>query len=241
MDLITKGGPLIWLLLGWSIITIAIFFERLFYFHRAKIDVGDFLHGLRNLIRNRAYSEAMYECAGTPGPVARVIHSAVRRYPQPRSELKEIVQESGQLEVPKLEKYLAVLLSVAYVAPLIGLLGTVLGLVDTFVQINATGGFSTVAEISKGLYESLISSAAGMMVAIPAFVFYAYLRAYATTLMHDMESAGIEIVNTICDLRDAPSDIIAMRPDKPEDGANLGALADAGASKTPDDSNVKES
>ena len=64
---------------------------------------------------------------------------------------------------------------------------------------------------------------------------------FATTLLHDMESAGIEIVNTICDLRDAPSDIIAMRPDKPEDGANLGALADAGASKTPDDSNVKDS
>ena len=118
LDLISKGGPLMWLLLGCSILTIALSLERYFHFHRAAIDVGDLLHGLRNLIRNRNYAEALHECAGTPGPVARVIHSAIIRHDAPRTELKEIVQESGQLEVPKLEKYLAVLLSVAYVAPL---------------------------------------------------------------------------------------------------------------------------
>jgi len=204
-----------WLLLGCSIIAIAIFLERLFYFHRARIDVGDLLFGLRNLIKNKAYSEALSECAATPGPVARVIHSAIRRYSAPRTELKEIVQESGQLEVPKLEKHLTVLLTVAYIAPLIGLLGSVLGLVDTFVQINAVGGFATVAEISQGVYEALITSAAGLMVAIPSFVFYSHLRAYSKSLMHDMEAAGIEIVNTICDLRNQPNDIISMLPDSP--------------------------
>lgn len=228
MDLITKGGPLMWLLLGCSIIAIAIFLERLFYFHRARIDVGDLLFGLRNLIKNKAYAEALSECAATPGPVARVIHSAIRRYSAPRSEIKDIVQESGQLEVPKLEKHLSVLLTVAYIAPLIGLLGSVLGLVDTFVQINAVGGFATVAEISQGVYEALITSAAGLMVAIPAFVFYSHLRAYAKSIMHDMESAGIEIVNTICDLRTQPTDIISIRPDSSEE--DLGESGDAGNS-----------
>jgi hypothetical protein len=95
------------------VIAIAIFLERLFYFHRARIDVGDLLFGLRNLIKNKAYAEALSECAATPGPAARVIHSAIRRYSSPRTELREIVQESGQLEVPKLEKHLAVLLTVA--------------------------------------------------------------------------------------------------------------------------------
>lgn len=213
-----------WLLLGCSIIAIAIFLERLFYFHRARIDVGDLLFGLRNLIKNKAYSEAISECSATPGPAARVILSAIRRYGVPRAELKEIVQESGQLEVPKLEKHLSVLLTVAYIAPLIGLLGSVLGLVDTFVQINAVGGFATVAEISQGVYEALVTSAAGLMVAIPAYVFYAHLRAYAKSLMHDMESAGIEIVNTICDLRSATSDIISIRDDKPDEGED-GELA----------------
>lgn len=224
IDLINKGGPLMWLLLGCSILTVAISLERYFHFHRARIDVGDLLHGLRNLVRNRNYAEALHECAGTPGPVARVIHSALIRHDSPRSELKEIVQESGQLEVPKLEKYLAVLLSIAYVAPLIGLLGTILGLVNTFVQVNAAGGYATVAEISKGVYASLISSAAGLMVAIPSFVLYSFLRAYAKTLMHDMERAGIEIVNIICDLRKERSDIISMhaRRDDAEKGREGG-------------------
>ena len=202
MDLITKGGPLMVLLLGCSIVAIGIFLERLFYFHRAAINVGDFLFGLRNLIKNNAFQEAAAECASTPGPVSRVLHSAIRRPKASRSELKEIVQESGQLEVPKLEKHLGVLMSIAYISPLIGLLGSVLGLVKTFVQINAVGGFPTVSELSKGIYESLITSAGGLMVAVPAFVFYTYLRSYSRGLMHDMERAGIEIVNTICDLRE---------------------------------------
>jgi len=202
MDLITKGGPLMVLLLGCSIVAIGIFLERLFYFHRAAINVGDFLFGLRNLIKNHAFQEAAAECASTPGPVSRVLHSAIRCHTAARSELREIVQESGQLEVPTLEKHLGVLLAVSYIAPLIGLLGTMLGLIKTFIQIETVGGFSNVSEVSKGVYESLITSAGGLMVAIPAYVFYSYLRSYARGLIHDMERAGIEIVNAICDLRE---------------------------------------
>ncbi len=197
-----------WLLLGCSILAIAIALERYFHFHRSRIDVGDLLHGLRNLIRKKNYAEAIHECAGTPGPVARVIHSAILHHGAPRAELKEIVQETGQLEVPKLEKHLAVLLSIAYVAPLIGLLGTILGLVNTFVQVNTSGGYATATEISKGVYESLISSAAGLMVAVPTFVIYSFLVAYTKTLMHDMERGGIEIVNIIAENRDHHSEII---------------------------------
>lgn len=217
-----------WLLLGCSVIAIAIFLERLFYYHRARIDVGDLLFGLRNLVKNKAYAEARSEALSTPGPAARVIHSALRRYTAPRSELKEIVQESGQLEVPKLEKNLSVIMAIAYITPLIGLLGTVLGLVDTFVQINAVGGFTTVAEISKGVYESLITSAAGLMVAIPAYVFYSHLRAYSKSLMQDMECAGIEIVNTICDLRNQPGDIISIRENQ-EDSDSDSSGAEEGS------------
>jgi biopolymer transport protein ExbB len=239
MDLIFKGGPLMWLLLGCSILAIAIALERFFHFHRSRIDVGDLLHGLRNLIRKKNFAEAIHECAGTPGPVARVIHSAILHHGAPRPDLKEIVQETGQLEVPKLEKHLAVLLSIAYVAPLIGLLGTILGLVNTFVQVNSTGGYATATEISKGVYESLISSAAGLMVAVPAFVIYSYLVAYTKTLMHDMERGGIEIVNIITDNRDHHSEIIEFEQGdaakgtpaaKRRDGTGTGGRREAGNS-----------
>ncbi|MEO0445125.1 MAG: MotA/TolQ/ExbB proton channel family protein, partial [Verrucomicrobiota bacterium] len=98
------------------------------------------MNGLGNLIRKRNIAEALHEAAGTPGPVARVVHSAILRHELSRGELKEIVQEAGQLEVPQLEKNLAVLRNLAYVAPLIGLLGTVIGLLRTFVQISLNSG-----------------------------------------------------------------------------------------------------
>lgn len=95
-----------WPILVCSIIAIAVFAERLFYFHRATIHVGEFLKGLSNLIRRRNFAEALHESAGTPGPVARVIHAAIIRHDAPRAELRDIVQEAAQLEVPKLERFL---------------------------------------------------------------------------------------------------------------------------------------
>jgi biopolymer transport protein ExbB len=202
------ASPLNWLILGCSFVALGIFLERLFAFHRATINVGDFLHGLANLIRKRNFAEALHECAGTPGPVARVIHAAVLRHDAPRDELKAIVQEAGQLEVPRIERYLAAMLTIAYVTPLIGLLGTVIGMIDAFMAVTQADGYVLAADISRGVYQSLVTSAAGLVVAIPTYVLYSYLAASARTLMHDMERGGIEIVNIISDSRARPEDDI---------------------------------
>ena len=180
-DLIDKGGPLIWLLLACSLLSMAIFAERFLHFHRCSIHVGEFLRGLTNLIQKKKFAEALHEAAGTPGPVARVIHSALRRHDSSRSDLKDIVQEAGQLEVPKLERYLAVLLTVAYVTPLIGLLGTVIGLIQTFGGVSGGNGFATPAILSAGIYQALITSAVGMAVAVPTYILYSYLTSHVKT------------------------------------------------------------
>src|SRR5215210_459781 len=140
VDYIQKGGPLMWLILFCSIVATGVFLERLSYYHRATIRVGEFLRGVSNLIQRRSFAEALHECAGTPGPVARVIHAAIIRHDAPREELREIVQEAGQLEVPRLERNLNLLATIAFVAPLIGLLGTVTGLIETFVIISSQSG-----------------------------------------------------------------------------------------------------
>jgi hypothetical protein len=114
IDYIQKGGLLMWPILACSIIGIAVFAERFFYLHRANIHVGEFLKGLSNLIQRRNFAEALHEAAGTPGPVARVIHAALVQHAAPRSELREIVQEAGQLEVPRLERFLGVLATLAF-------------------------------------------------------------------------------------------------------------------------------
>src|SRR2546421_9203090 len=202
IDYIQKGGLLMWPILVCSIISIAVFAERLFYFHRAAIHVGEFLQGLSNLVQRRSFAEALHECAGTPGPVARVIHAAIIRHDAPRTELKDIVQEAGQLEVPKLERNLALLSTIAFVTPLIGLLGTVTGLIEAFVTISSHSGFPNSTDISSGIYHSLLTTAAGLAVGIPSSVAYTYLSSRVNSLMHDMERGGIEIVNLIAAARE---------------------------------------
>jgi biopolymer transport protein ExbB len=208
-----------WLILFCSVLVVAVFLERLTYFHRASIRVGEFLRGLSNLIQRRNFAEALHECAGTPGPVARVIHAAIIHHDKPRADLKEIVQEAGQLEVPKLERNLALLSTVTFVTPLIGLLGTVTGLIESFVTISSHSGFASSTDISSGIYHSLLTTAAGLAVAIPSAVAFNYLSSRVNTLMHDMERGGIEIVNLITAARepgDAGAHIIDFQRQKSE-------------------------
>ena len=201
-EILSQGGPLVFLLLGCSMLAVAIFLERFFLFHRANLDVQDLLQGLSNLLHKKNYAEALHVCAGTPGPVARVVHAAIVQHEATREELKQIVQEAGQLEVPKLERYLGALLAIAYIAPLIGLLGTVLGLIDTFIPVTANG-FAATTDLAKGIYRSLVTSAAGLAVAIPAYILYSYLAAALQTLLHDMERGGIEIVQLLTATRES--------------------------------------
>ena len=209
IDYMQKGGPLMWLLVLLSIVSTVVFAERLIYYHRVTIRLGEFLRGLSNLISRGNFAEALHECAGTAGPVARVIHAAIVRHEAPRAELKEIVQEAGQLEVPKLERRLPMLATIAYVAPLVGLLGTVTGLIEAFITLSGNaGGVATTADIATGVYKSLLTTAAGLVVAIPTSLAFSFLSSRVNTLMHDMERAGIEIVNLITQTPPAPQPII---------------------------------
>ena len=200
-----------WLILLCSVVSVAIFTERVLYYHRATIDLGEFLQGLANLIRNRNLAEARVECQATLVPVTRVIHATLVRHYLPRNELREIAQEAGQLEVRRLERNLGLLVAIAYICPLIGLLGTVTGLIQAFVQLSANNGYATLADVSGGIYESLLSTAAGLVVTIPTILGYCHLSARLNSLIRDMERAGIEVINLLSD-NATDSSIIAFAP-----------------------------
>jgi biopolymer transport protein ExbB len=210
LELMQKGGPAMWVILAVSVVGLAVFLERLVFLHRAQIRVGEFLRGLANLVRGDRFEEARKQCQSTPGPVARVALSAVLARDCPRAELRDIVQEAGQLEVPRLERHLALLAGLAYAAPLLGLLGTVLGLLEAFYLVSTQGGYATVADVSGAAYQSLISAAAGLAVAIPALVGVMYLSARVKDLMHDMERAGIEMVNLLKNRTLAAAEVLAV-------------------------------
>lgn len=201
IDFLQKGGPFVWVLLGCSLVATAVFLERASYYHRVTIRVGDLLRGLSNLIALGNFSEAVTECAATPGPAARVMHAVLLKYDLPREELKDIAQDAGQLEMPGVERNLGLLSAIVYIAPLVGLLGTVVGLLQTFLTISAVGGYATTPEIASGIYQSLIATAGGLAIAIPSMLAYQYLSSRVNDLVHDMERAGIEVVSMIVESR----------------------------------------
>jgi biopolymer transport protein ExbB len=235
-ELFQKGGPLLWVILLCSIIALGTFLERLFFLHRATMGVGDFLKGLSILIERKNFSEAIQECACTPGPVARVLHSALLRHEASRSELREIVQDSGQLEVSRLEKNLPLLSTIAYAAPLVGLLGTVLGLLQAFQAITVHGSYTTTAELASGAYQSLLCAAAGIAVSIPAFVAYKFLSSRVNSLMRDMERAGIEIVHLLTATTSAPPHLNRIPPSL--ENGSLAAVVGNGLSQQPVESKI---
>ena len=192
-----------WLLLGCSVVAMAVAAERLIYYHRATLNVRELLQGVAKLVVEGRYDEALRESRAAPGPVARVIQAALQRPFLPRHDLRDVVQEAGQLEVGRLESHLPVLSTIALTAPLLGMLGTVLGLVDVFVQISEVTGYATPVQLSRGVYQALVTTAGGLVVGVPAYIYYSFLTSRVRHLMHDMERAGIEMVNLLSDAQEA--------------------------------------
>ena len=188
-----------WIILLCSVVALGVFLERLLYLHNASIRVGELLGGISLLIRNGRLEEALGECSASHGPVARILQAALMRPRQERSVLQSITTDAALLEIPKLERNLPILSSLAYVAPLVGLLGTLLGLLDAFQVLSAHGGYATTVDLSRSVYESLLNAAAGLAVAIPAFLAHSYLTARVNDIIHDMERGGIEVVNLLTD------------------------------------------
>jgi biopolymer transport protein ExbB len=160
------------------------------------------LVGLGVHVRRRAFAEALHEAARSPGPVGRVAHAALLRYYLERKDLGYVVREAGQMEVPAIEKNIRSILAVALIAPLIGMLGTMLGMIDAFQRINEQGGPTGPTELSAGVLTALITSVIGLTVAVPMYVFYLYFVGRSRRLVSRIERAGIEIVHMIADARE---------------------------------------
>jgi biopolymer transport protein ExbB len=196
-DVIQKGGLLMWPILGCSIVGLAVFTERMLYFRRNRMAVGEFLTGILNLLRRRHYLEALERCEEGQGPIKRVVQTAILKRNLPPLELREVVKEVAQLRVPRLEANLSLLATVGYISPLLGLLGTVIGMIEAFIQISRSSGTAPVGDLAGGIWTALITTAAGLVVAIPCYVAYNYLVTVVQSMVADMERAGIEVIHVL--------------------------------------------
>ncbi len=193
--LLTKGGPMIWLLLLTSAVGLAVFVERLLYYHRAQINSAEFLTGVRNVLKRDNVVEALSICEATPGPVARLVKAAILNRERGRDGVRDALEDAGLIEVPRLEEKLPVLATIAQIAPLMGLLGTVLGFIRVFMVVHREGKFASMELLSGGVWEALLSTAAGLVVAIPAYVGYNYLVSRVNAIVLDMEKSSTEITH----------------------------------------------
>lgn len=190
-----------WPLVALTAVAMFLIVERFLFFQRVRINGGDLLLGLANLVRQGKTDEAMHEAARAPGPVARVAHTALMRHKLCRKDLRDIVQEAGLCEVTVIEKNLRGIYTVALIAPLVGVLGTVSGLINTFQGLQG-GAVSSAQKMYEGFFESLVTTGVGLAIAIPAYLFYLHFVGRSLRQLRRIERAGIEVVNMICDARE---------------------------------------
>jgi biopolymer transport protein ExbB len=194
LTLMLKGGPLMWVIALLGLIALIIFLERLLLYHRSQIHALDFASGVRNALRRGNVPEAIAICDETAGPVARIVKTVVTLRHLLPNEIREAVQDTARAEVARLEKRLVVLATIAQIAPLIGFLGTVMGMIQMF-RVIQDAQLPSPGQLAGGVWVALLTTAAGLAVAVPTYVGYNYLVSRVQQLVLDMEKAANEIVN----------------------------------------------
>ena len=193
----SEGWYVVWLILFVGAVGIVVFIQRFLHYHRAQINSTEFLNGVRNVLRRENVVEAISICDATPGPVARLVKTAILNRDHGRERIREAIEEAGLVEVPRLEEKLALLATIAQLAPLLGLFGTVLGFIQLFRDLQGAGLYAHAGMVSSGVMNALICTAAGLGVAIPAHAAYNYLVSRVNAIVLDMERAATEIVNIV--------------------------------------------
>lgn len=204
-SVLAKGGPVMWLLMLLGLAAVVIFVERALFLHRGQIRSTEFFGGIKNLLEKNRLMEALTLAEETPGPVAKVVKAGLRHAGEDEQALRFAVQEAALAEIPVLERRIGALAAIAQIAPLFGLLGTLLGMIGTFQLFNQGGNYATPAVLAGGIWQALLTAAAGLVVAIPAQLGRHFLAGRVRALVQDMEWTGNELMRFL--LRDYRAEV----------------------------------
>lgn len=185
---------MMWVLLALGLLALMLAIERALYLHRGQIAAKAFVDGIKNILAKRRLVEALTVCEETPGPVAAVVKAALLHADDSGEAMRFYVQEAAVIELPALERRLGSIAAIAQVAPLAGLLGTVLGMVVTFVAFEKGGNYATAGALSTGMWQALLVTAGSLMLAIPAHLAHHFLSGRVRAIVRDVEWSGNEIM-----------------------------------------------
>jgi biopolymer transport protein ExbB len=200
MDLLTgflKGGLLMWPILLCSIITIAIVIERYFVLRQASVNVPRFMIQIRELMKKGDIVEAINYCSEINSPIANIVRKGLSKYQFGMERIKESIESAGKQEIYKLEKGLSVLATISGVAPLLGFLGTVTGMISAFMRIESLGGNASPSDLAGGIWEALLTTAFGLSVGIIAYLFYNYFVTRINKLISEMEITSTDFIDVL--------------------------------------------
>lgn len=197
-ELIKMGG---WYIMGplglMSLIAVYIIIERSMAISRAMRDEKDFMAKIRDYIHEGKIDSARNLCQTTNTPVARMLEKGINRIGKPLKDIEVSIENQGKLEVYQLESGLAVIATVSGAAPMIGFLGTVIGMVVTFHAMEVSGAGVELSKLSGGMMQAMITTVAGLIIGIPAYIGYNLLTARITKVVQKMEQRTIEFMEVL--------------------------------------------
>lgn len=197
MDLILRAGPFLWPIVLCSIVGLAIFLERARAFRRYRSARGELVQDVATLTREGRLRDAEHLCERDDSPVANVLGTLVRTLDRSKEEREQIVTVSGNRELRRLERGLRGIAVIARISPLLGLLGTVVGLVQAFIAVSTMQGPPDPSVLANGIWQALLTTVAGLMVAIPAILSHEWLQSRVDEMAFGMQEAVTEVLATL--------------------------------------------
>lgn len=194
----SNWNVILFVIIGCSIISFTIFIERILYLRKAEIDTNKFIIDLRRPIKEGHIVEAINLCETAGGTIGNIVKAGLMKHNRNKEQIENAMEMSGLIEIAQLEKNAKILSIIAYIAPLIGLLGTVLGFIQAFAEMRASGLVDISAtRIGEAMEYALVSTAAGLVVAIPSVIAYNYLVSRVEGFVLEIQTTSSEIVDLL--------------------------------------------
>ncbi len=194
LDVLKLGGPVIWIIFALGALAFGVFIERSFKLHRVRIRAEDFVKGVENILKRGNITEAVAICEDTTGPVAHIVKTAILHRKCDKEDLIRTLEDASLGEISRMERRLVVIATIAQIAPMLGLLGTILGMLDGFLVMRATAPLIQSVDFTDSILKALTTTAAGLMVAIPCYAAYNLLVIKIDRIVLDMERTRAEML-----------------------------------------------